>query len=170
MGEIRSTLDIIMERTRGLTMSEEERRRTLMEEISAKVKGMVQRHLDAALGMEAFEAQFLEIRRKGPEMADAALRRECLERMDPEKDNTAMLQLLSRFRLCDTGRISELIAEGVSGIKRKREQRRLALLRGLGEKGISGSALVPNLEADEVWEGWRLEVKGALRKALEAFY
>jgi hypothetical protein len=52
MGEIRSTLDIIMEKTEGLTISEEEKRAFQKSEIEVKVRGLLQRFIDGILDIE----------------------------------------------------------------------------------------------------------------------
>ena len=52
MGEIKSTLDIIMEKTKGLTMSEEERTSFKEKELTGKVKGLVQKYINGFLRLE----------------------------------------------------------------------------------------------------------------------
>jgi len=46
MGEIRSTMDIIMEKAKNLTMSEEEKAEFNRKALQLKVKGLVQKFLD----------------------------------------------------------------------------------------------------------------------------
>ena len=52
MGEIKSTLDIIMEKTKGLTMTEEEKTAFKSKEMEGKVKGALQKFLDGILDVE----------------------------------------------------------------------------------------------------------------------
>ena len=46
MGEIKSTMDIIMEKTKGLTMTEEEKAEYKHKELTGKVRGLIQKFLD----------------------------------------------------------------------------------------------------------------------------
>ncbi len=46
MAEIKSTIDLIMERTRNLTMTEEEKEELRNKELTEKAKGWVVRYLD----------------------------------------------------------------------------------------------------------------------------
>jgi len=52
MGEIRSTMDIIMEKAKGLTMSEEEKETFRKKETEGKVRGFLQRFLDGFIDAE----------------------------------------------------------------------------------------------------------------------
>ncbi|MCK9276084.1 MAG: hypothetical protein M0P57_13445 [Syntrophales bacterium] len=43
MAEIKSTLDIIMEKTRGMTLSDQEKKEIRLKEQEGKIKGLVER-------------------------------------------------------------------------------------------------------------------------------
>ena len=49
MAEIKSTLDLIMERTKNLSLTPEERTEIRLKEIQAKVNGWTQRYIDGLL-------------------------------------------------------------------------------------------------------------------------
>ena len=52
MGEIKSTLDIVMEKTRHLTLSQEERAEQKRNEVINRLKGMIQKYNDRKLTKE----------------------------------------------------------------------------------------------------------------------
>ena len=159
-----------MERTKGLTMSEEERRRALIEETSAKVRGLLQRYLDAALSREAFEEQFIGLQRLRPGLAADALRKACLDRVDLDKDNAPLLYLLERFELCSTDGLRKLMKNSAQELEGNRERHRRELLKTLAGKGIKGSALVPNLAGDAVWNRLEAQARDAFREGLRSLY
>ena len=57
MGEIKSTLDIIMEKTKGLTMTEEEKTEYRQQELTGKVRGLIQKFLEGVLKLEKFKVE-----------------------------------------------------------------------------------------------------------------
>ena len=57
MGEIKSTLDIIMEKTKGMTMSDEEKRELKKKELSDRLKGLIQKFLDGILTYEDLKGE-----------------------------------------------------------------------------------------------------------------
>ncbi len=58
MAEIKSTLDIVMQRTKGLRMSEADREQMHQEDLSQKAKGLCNRYLDGQINWEAVEGDF----------------------------------------------------------------------------------------------------------------
>ncbi len=57
MGEIKSTMDIIMEKTKGLTMSEEEKAEYKQQELTGKVRGLIQKFLDGILDLDRLKVE-----------------------------------------------------------------------------------------------------------------
>ena len=72
MGEIKSTLDIIMEKTKGLTMSEEEKEAFQKKETEGKVRGFLQRYLDCVIDLERLKAELLGLGESGHVKADTS--------------------------------------------------------------------------------------------------
>ena len=52
MGKIRSTLDIVMDRTKNLSMTSEERENLKRKELSDTVRAWVQRYLDGKMNLD----------------------------------------------------------------------------------------------------------------------
>jgi len=49
MGEIKSTLDLVLEKTKNLTLSSEEKEEQRQKEIENRIKGMMQKYQDGML-------------------------------------------------------------------------------------------------------------------------
>ncbi len=168
MGEIRSTMDIIMEKTRGLTMSDEERRKFREQEMTGKIRGLVQRCLDGVLGMGRFRTEMTPIQEKDQDMADRLLRQEALASIEPGKGNKIALAILREILGEDTDGISGRLKVFSDQIEEERSFRVNRLMEGLGKRGISGSAVIPNPEADPEWTDFVIEKLAAFRKGLMA--
>ena len=55
MGEIKSTLDLVMEKTRHLTLSREEKEEQKRVEVNKRLKGLVQKYQDNLLKKDRLE-------------------------------------------------------------------------------------------------------------------
>ncbi|MBN2122717.1 MAG: hypothetical protein JW821_00350 [Deltaproteobacteria bacterium] len=159
MGEIRSTMDIIMERARGLTMTEEEKREVREREMGASVKGLVQKYLDGARDMDGVRTEAVALQARDRDLTERLLRGEILGRMAPEGENLALLNLLEEVLGMDTGPLKAVVAEAKRETEKSREAAVRDLLKRLAKRGISGSAVLPNLDSDPEWKRLNSELK-----------
>ena len=166
MGEIKSTLDLVMERTRHLTLSDDEKRRQRREEGSRRLAGLVQHYADGALTAAKVHDATQKL---GAELgfdASADLIKAAVERIDLDGENSLWLEMLRvsgsdellsgvETAIGDYLRASEDLNAG------QREAARLRLLAG----GIGGTAVSPNPEANPEWRsaGERLRLDYASR-------
>lgn len=173
MGEIRSTLDIIMEKTDGLTMTEEEKRKFKQRELSAKAKGFIQKYVDGALDLERAK---MEAKAAGyGERNDfhRALIEESRNWMEPGQDNEAILKLLDNITGIDVQTIGKVLTDFKDRMEEERNARENTLRTELRDKGIWGKAVIPNIEADTKWryylEGLEAEFRKKIKEVFERF-
>jgi len=151
MGEIRSTIDIMMERTRGMVLSPEEKRKIRLEEIGRKAKGV---HLRLVQDPEQMESALTSLSHDSPEDGDlfrSLLWNTFVENIPSGHDTAAYLKLMASISV-DSGR-SKTLEELVAALKtaeknRSRDMKTLvvAARKKLADAGISGSAVVPRVE------------------------
>jgi hypothetical protein len=149
MGEIKSTLDLVMERTRHLSMSEEERARQKRADFEKRLQGVLQRYEDGGMSVESFLEKLEGLRSELKVEQAGILPEAVLSRIDPEKNNEGWLALLERVRpaACDPLRAALAeYREKKSGLRRKAEERLLERL--VRDRGIDGSAVIPNPDKD----------------------
>lgn len=151
MAEIKSTLDIIMEKTRGLTMTEEEKAVLREKEVERKARGLFQKYLDGAIPFEGFKKE-LDRLGAGREKALAILRSICIEMMDPNNENDRLCDLLREVAGVDGSHIERALANAGRDLETRRRESMERLRKALAESGISGSAVQPNLHADPQWK------------------
>ena len=166
MGEIRSTMDIIMEKAKGLTVSDEEKRQFKEQEMTGKIRGLVQRCLDGVLTMARFRVEMSDIQEKDKDMADRLLREEVLTSIEPGKGHEIALAILTEILGMDTGGITERLRAFSRQIEEWRSSREELLMERLENRGISGSAVMPNSDADPEWQGFLANRLKTLRKEL----
>ena len=151
MGEIRSTMDIIMEKAKGLTMSEEEKEAFRKKGTEGKVRGLLQRFLDAFIDSERLKDEIGSLGETSYVVAKEALIRECMGRMVPGADNTILLDALENAVGLDIALIRKIILDCNQDLEQQKMDRKQVLQKNLEGLGISGSAVIPNIHADQEW-------------------
>ena len=160
MAEIKSTLDLVMERTKNLRFSEEEKQAQKIEDAKKTLNGLIQQYLDQLLNEDELSSKIAGVRKQF-QMADHAVLREViLDKITLDTLDSPLPDLLSRLCRVD-----------IEGLKALARSYRQALARGRGtygaelkstlqtRYGISGSAVEPNLDTDP---GWQREIRSRL--------
>lgn len=157
MGEIKSTLDIVLEKTKNLKLSSEEMKAQKNKEIEMRVKGLLQKYLDGMLSLEKFNNDFIKLRSVYDLAGDAILINEIVTRLKLDEDNQTLLGLLKTFGIASTA--LESVFSDYQNAYQSAAQSRIEQLKNqlATNHSISGPAVVPNLNADEQW---RKDVQG----------
>jgi DNA-binding protein YbaB len=166
MGEIKSTLDIIMERTRNLTMTEEEKRAFKEQEMAGKVKGLVQRYLDGSMDLKRVKVEVAGLLEKDKDMAGWLIKKEVMDRIEVGKNNEPLLDLLENTIGMHGTPIRKMLAAFEQRLKHEGEAREKAIGETMKKRGISGSAVLPNLEADQEWRSRTMEIEKEMKERL----
>lgn len=150
MAEIKSTLDLIMERTKNLTLTEEEKKAIQAKEVKSRIKGWLQRYMDGALTIRDMKEN---VERELAAFPDAAalLREECLAHLEPETDNEKLFQLLGEVLGIDTAPFRRLIDDFREEMILRRTEAARDALDVLHSQGIGGTAVIPNLNLNPAW-------------------
>jgi hypothetical protein len=152
MGEIKSTLDLVMEKTKNLTLSNEEREEQKTKEIRDRLRGLVQKFQDHILNTEILGSDYRKLKKEYELTDNRHLIDEICSQILPGKDNEALFDLLAEFKASGFEGLKSVLKELQSVLDTAAEQRRDSLKDQLAKKHfISGSAVVPNLENDAEW-------------------
>ncbi len=159
MAEIKSTLDLIMERTKHLTMTDEEKKALHSQQLKGKVKGWVQKYVDGTLDIGHLQENVEQESVKEPELT-SDLFQELIERIDPDAENGKILQLIENILHFDTVPLRESIDRFRRELEEKADEKTARAKRSLKQRKISGNAVVPNLKGDAEWVTDREQLKG----------
>ena len=173
MAEIKSTLDLIMERTKNLTLTGEERAVFHRMELQNRVRGWVGRYREGLIGIGDL-GENLKENQEDESLIRELLREEVLQNIDPDENpdgtpdgtNEKLLQLLSTVVGIHTAPIIHFLDAYRKEVERQRIQYAEAARRTLEGKGIRGSAIIPNLVKDEKWASWLATSRTAFTKSL----
>ncbi len=94
MGEIKSTLDLVMERTRHLSLSDEERQRQQAEAFEKRLQGLLQQFADGALTVDEAGERIAALRSEMGTVNRKGLMAAIGRRIDTERDNAHWLVLV----------------------------------------------------------------------------
>jgi hypothetical protein len=171
MAEIKSTLDLVMERTRHMTLSPEERQAQKDNEIKQKLKGWVQKYQDEAISVQEFKREMSRLREDCPQTKDSWVNEEIIGRLDLDADNRMLLDLLQNACGMDTSQMDALIREYQESIREFIDMRNDSFRQALNRhRRISGTAIMANLENDKVWISQSQEIKAKYTEILKSQY
>ena len=166
MGEIRSTMDIIMEKTKGLTLTEKEKEAFRRTEIERKMRGLLQRFLDGLINLTAIKEEIGSMDPIQRRMAKEALVKECVDNMEVEGENAPLFDLLEYLIGPDTQGLRKTLEGLRADLEEERKAREGLMRESLEKAGISGSAIIPNIQADPEWGRYLSGMRGELKQKL----
>lgn len=152
MGEIKSTLDIVMEKTKHLSLSEEEKNEQRMEDLRKAVKGLVQKFMDQVINIEQVAGTWNGLEKEDRLSDRKILVDEIMARIQLNQDNSLLMTLLRDICGQDVDSLESVLADYTRQKYEIIETRRKRIQKEIADRhGISGSAVVPNLDTDSGW-------------------
>ena len=151
MGEIKSTLDLVFEKTRNLTLSDEEKLSLAREKLDKKVQGLCNRYLDNFFSVSRLKDEMEKIASNDRELAYSCLKKFLLSRFDLDGNNSLIMSALGEIARWDITSLKNLQKEynaEKEGTKKAFTEKSLLALK---ESGVSGSAVVVNLDNIPEW-------------------
>jgi hypothetical protein len=167
MAEIKSTIDIIMEKAKKLTVTEKEKLAFKRKELEGKIRGLVQKYLDSFIDLDRLKVEIAPVQREGEEMVRELIEVDVLGRIQLGQDNEPLLDMLSKTIGMNIGPIRELLNQFEKRMDREKESREKMLEEELRKTGISGSAVIPNLNGDEEWLRTASELNQLFREKMK---
>ncbi len=152
MAEIKSTLDLVLERTRHLTLSEDEKLGLKRKELEEKVRTIVNRYLNKTLPLGELKEEMEKMGNNQQGLVRDFLTRYLLAHFNLDADNSMVLPALREIAGIDTAQLTTLQRE----YEAEKEKRKNSLIQenlsALEKRGISGSAVVPNVGRVPEWD------------------
>ena len=153
MAEIKSTLDLVMERTRHLSMSSEEKTQQQRVDFEKRLAGLLQKFDDKALKVADLLNQIKRLQEEMKMSEPKVVEKAVLTRIDPDQDNDHWLTLIDG--LTPPARVSlKNILTTYNDKKAELYQNSVhALLNRFNRyHGITGSAVMPNPQKDPQYQ------------------
>ncbi len=158
MGKIKSTLDIVMEKTKSMSMTSEDRDVLRQKDLSDQARSWAQKYLDRKMSLKEIESMLQAAGGERPATL-SLLMGEVIRNIRIDEDNTLILDVLQN--LCGIGRdrVMGLIKICRDELHGKMAEQLDRLMAGLGQEGISGDAVIPNIARDKSWQDELLQAR-----------
>jgi hypothetical protein len=168
MAEIKSTMDLIMERTKGLTLSPKEKEEIHREGWSKKAKGWIQKFLDGWLDMDQLKKELFE--KEAPAGWEKILQAEIIGGLEPEGDNEKRFQLITGLLEMPGEPFLKIMKVFNQKVNKEKTRQSDQLIKQWAAQGISGPAVIPHLNRDPSWNHFYEKEKQACKEELENLY
>lgn len=142
-------MDLVMERTKHLSMSPEEKARARREDFEKRLKGLLQQYADGALSIDALQDRITGLQAEWNVTDKQLVVGAVVHRIDPDRANQQWLNLLADFAADICEPLQETLAkyrEQKTGLLQTTNERLLARIDQ--RHGIKGTAVMPNLQKD----------------------
>lgn len=167
MGEIKSTLDLVMEKTRHLTLSQEEKDAQKKAEVHKRLKGLVQKYQDNLLRKDRLEKELNILKKTFDMNIDQILLNLILSSLEPGRHYKMYLELLNEIYGLNVSGLEKIFQDFKGAVKSATEERVREIKADLAKtRFISGPAVVPNLESDSEWLLMLGSIKGRYNQIL----
>ena len=151
MAKIKSTLDLVMERTKNLNMTDADKEKLRTKEGTDKVRAWIQRYIDGKIDSDEMRNSLNATMKTVPETRDI-LKRELVRHIRPGDDNSAIMNALERIFDINAGPIEELIVSSQTQLRTTKQHHLDQLGSDLKRDGIYGTAVVPNIDKSRQWQ------------------
>lgn len=156
MGEIKSTLELVMEKAKKIDISQEEKEGFKREEYLSKAKGMVNRYLNGNLNITGLMKELDSYDGKARKIITESVISELVDTVALSLDNERSLEMIGRILQADKFKpLSDSINALYRDFNDKQEKEKGKIedeirksLRGMG---IFGSAVQPIVSHDQRW-------------------
>ncbi len=145
MAEIKSTLDLVMERTRHLSLTDEEKNRQQKALFDKRLQGLLHQYADGALTVNAVRDRIAALQAELGDHGTSALAAGIVRCIDPDRDNRIWMELLAAFVPTAIQAAEETLCGYGERYDRLLREAEIRLREHLArDEGISGSAVLPN--------------------------
>jgi hypothetical protein len=155
VGEIKSTWDIVLEKTKTLEITSKDREQVKRTELNAKIHAILNRYMDSQENREYLKDELEGLREEEREIVKRELLLQLIDSIDLAKDNGKAIAGIETLKGEKTAKILRklrlLTSEHRSSREKEAREIEEVLRQTLAAMGISGSAVEPSLEGKKEW-------------------
>ncbi len=156
MGEIKSTLELAMERTKRLSVSEKEKEEMKQKEALRRAIGFFHRYREGSLSLNDITREIGKMERKEGVTVRESLLSRWIGALSLDDENERILKGVESLKGKSIGGTRQKIAHLLSQYRSEKEEIKKKiggqLIESLKGHGIWGSAMEPKLEGSELWK------------------
>jgi len=155
MAEIKSTLELAMERTKKITISEREKEEIRQKELQEKAKGLFHRYREGHVPLNELQKEIERMDGKTSALVKELLLSRWIDGLslrDQDERLIKGIEWLKDGRMEDVReRFHHLFFQYQEEVQKAKHDVRTRLEEDLRREGIEGSAIEPNVEGSSLW-------------------
>jgi hypothetical protein len=171
MGEIKSTIELAMERTKRFAVSEKEREEIKQKEVLQKATSLFHRYREGRLSLNDVSKEVERMERKAATTVKEYLLSHWIDALSLEEDSERILKGVESFKEKSIAEVKQafdrLLSQCQKEKEKVKEKAESQLVETLKKDGIWGSAVKPKLEGSEFWKKENENLDQSYRKTLE---
>lgn len=153
MAEIKSSIELAMERTKGLVFTEEEKRQLEEERERRIAQALILQYLRGEMSLRELERK----RKEATPTGRRALDKVFVESLEMEAEALPKVLEAIESWLGKTNRhvvqkVKDLTVQWGQAVQKRKKRIKAELREDLAKRGVQGSAVEPNVEASLAWE------------------
>ena len=156
MGEIKSTLELAMERTKKFAISEKEKEEIKQKEVFQKATSLFHRYREGHLPLSDILKEIDKMEQRTATTVKESLLSQWIDALSLDDDAERILKGVESLKQRSMDEVKQkfyhLFSQYQEEKERVKEKARLQLIEGLEKDGIYGSAVEPKLEGSELWK------------------
>ena len=155
MGEIKSTLELAMERTKKFTLSDKDKEEIKQKEVLQKASSLFHRYRNGHLSLNEVRKEVEKMEGKAATEVKESLLSQWIDALSLNDDDEKTLKGIESLKQQGIDEIKEkfhhLLSQYQEEKEKVKEKTRGQLSDSLKREGIYGSAVEPNLEKSDPW-------------------
>ena len=156
MAEIKSTLELALERTKKMAISAKEKEEIRRKKLLEKAKGLFHRYREGHAPLSELQKEIERMDDKTSVAVKEFLLSQWIDALSLKDDDERLIkgiQWLKNGRLEGTPQgFHHLSSQYREEMEKIRQDTRTQLVEALKREGIAGSAIEPNVEGDPLWK------------------
>ncbi len=171
MGEIKSTLELALERSKKFALSDQEKQELKQKEILLKANSLFHRYRDGHFSLNEVLEEVDKMDQKTAKTVKESLLSQWVDALTLNDDHERLFKGMEALKSQSLDemrtRFQRLLSKYQEERQRLKEKWSAQLERALKKKGISGSAVEPNLEKSDLWGKENERLTHSYREELE---
>ena len=171
MGEIKSTLELAMERTKKFAISDKEKEEIKQREILQKATSLFHRYREGHLPLNELLKEIEKMDKRTSTTVKESLLSQWIDALSLEENAERILKGIESLkrRSIDEGKqkFHHLLSQYQKEKEKIKEEVKAQFITDLKERDIYGSAVEPNLEGGEHWKKEKEKLDNSYKTKLE---
>jgi hypothetical protein len=156
MAEIKSTLELALERTKKMTISEKEKEEIRQKKLLETAKGLFHRYREGHAPLSELRKEIGRMDEKTSALVKDSLLSQWIDALSLKDEDERLIkgiEWLKNGRLEQTlQRFRQLSSQYREEMEKIRQETRTQLVEALEREGIAGSAIEPNVTGNLLWK------------------